>query len=125
MRLRVSCKSCQRSFSPGVYESDRAALQQKHGNEISLTCPKCKSIHQYEMNRLFASPGFFPTIISLMLLIGGSIVLFVYFCNYLTRVHGVYVSAGLIGFLALPAIIFLFISNYEQKKCDDFNSYRI
>lgn len=125
MRLRVICASCKKSFSPGIHESDRAKVQEKYGSEILLKCPVCSTENQYAINHVYAVAGFLPTILSLMILIGGSIILFVYFGNYLSRVHGVYVSVGLIGFLAIPAIIFLFISNHEQNKCDDFNSYRL
>jgi len=127
VKLYTYCPHCKEENSFFSSERDRLSLAQKQGEIIKNQCKNCSGNYQFHVNKIFAKESKISIVVSLIILIGGSIFAIKYVTKLFNENPDVppYEIFGLFAILIIPFGIYLTIVGEEWKRIRNFNSFRI
>lgn len=125
MRLYTNCHSCKNEIRFSTWEPDRVELSKSKGDKINLTCKKCGNKNLYHVNEIKAMESLISLLIGLIIFLIGTPMVLIFTWDYFFRFTFIYISAGLIGILGLPFMVYWVIENEQKKKVRQFNKYKI
>ena len=125
MILYTICNSCKETIKLPFSEFSRADIAIKRGNNIELCCNKCYHKDKYHLNNINAKKSPFITILSLVILILGTPMLFYYLGDYFFKVNSIKTIIILIGIIGMPTIFYNILNKDEQRKVTNFNSFKV
>jgi len=125
MRLYTNCHKCKKEIKFSSWVSDRIELSKSKGNKIELTCKNCGQKDLYHVNRIIASESKIAKIIGLIIFLVGTPLMFLWIWDYIFQSAYVYVIAGLIGLIGIPAMIYSIIEKEQKNKIRLFNNCKI
>ena len=124
MRLVVKCTNCRQRISFSKPVKDRFALAKKFGQSVELSCTKCNSIYNYEVNDIKAEESKITALIALVTTLVASISLFIYLWPYFFETSYIYAISGLIGALVVPSLFYQAFNFSVNQRVKYFNSKR-
>lgn len=123
MNLCFVCKSCKQSNFFTSFCNDRIELSKKKGDNVSLKCNKCGEIHDYHVNKIFASSSRLINISLFLIMITITAYLIYYlFVNYWEK--SFYMVFVLPMAAAIPSMIYFTYLKAHNKKINNFNKFR-
>ncbi len=122
MKLYTKCKQCKQEVHFTFSGSDRFQLARKLGKEIFLDCKSCGTRSSYEPNEISAEESTRIDFIATIILIGGTIALFMLVWKYITRTNDIWVIANFAAVLGTPFLIYQAISKSQRDRVRYFNT---
>ncbi len=123
MKLYVYCKNCNRGITFYSMVNDRVELSFEKGNQIDLTCRKCKVKRKYNVNMVYAKSNIILNLILFLISFFSMVYLAIFlFENYW---EGSFYSVILIpSIITIPLLIFVTYMKSKNKNVREFNKYR-
>ncbi len=97
-------------------------LSKEKGNPIQLTCKKCNSDFNAEVDKIYAKKSILAVIVALIILILGAPLAFFWLNNFI-RNTGYFVFST--GMIAIPFVVYKIINQQDHKRVDSFNRFKI
>lgn len=120
MRLFTYCKNCREDIYFNVMARDGFVLAKKRGTQIHLNCDNCGTRKQNHANEIDAVENKGLRLTALIILIGGTIGIFIYLWQLFFRSSNVYEISGLVGILTIPFLIYHAIITSDMSRIKYF-----
>ena len=122
-KLYVHCKNCEANITFYSVVNDRVELSFEKGDQLKLSCRKCKAKRKYHVNMVYAKPNIILNLILFLISFFSMIYLAMFlFENYW---EGSFYSVLFIpSMIMIPGLIFAVYVKSNNKKNRDFNRYR-
>lgn len=125
MTLYTYCENCKNEINLPFSDYSRTDIMKKKGDFIELSCKKCWHNDLYHLNKIKAKKSQLATIVSLVIFIVGTPLLFYYIGNFFFRTTNINIIGLLFGFVAIPTVIYNLIQKEEKNKVINFNRIKI
>ena len=122
MRLYARCKQCKEDVYFTSFSADRFKLARKHGKQIFLDCKSCGMKSSYEPNEIFAEERKGIGLVAMLILVGGTIGLYVLVWKYITRTSDIWAIANFVAFLGTPFLVYQGITKTQRDRIRYFNT---
>ncbi len=122
MKLYTRCQNCKEDIYFTSFSSDRFQLARKRGNLIFLDCKSCGTKASYEPNAIFAEESKGIGWAAAIILIGGTIGLFMFVWKYITRTTDVWAIANFAALLGVPFLVYQAITKTQRDRVRYFNT---
>ena len=105
MILSTKCKSCRTPIKFKARVSDRFDLAKKRGDKIELRCTSCGASKAYHVNDIKAQENKVFGILGLIIFLGGTTIIVMYFWPYVFQTSYIYAISAIIGIASVPFVI--------------------
>ena len=122
MKLYTNCKSCKRPITYFTWYRDRVTLARKKGEDILLQCRYCAITKPNNVDELEARTNKMVRIIAIVILVTGSLAMFLFLWN--TLVESDYIIISIALFMA-PSVTYLLLLKADEKRVSSFNRHKL
>lgn len=121
MRLYARCKQCKADVYFTSYSTDRFQLARKLGKQIFLDCKSCGTKNSYDPNEISAEESKGIGLIATVILIAGTIALYLLVWKYITRTTNLWAIANFAALMLTPFAFYQAINKTQRERVRYFN----
>jgi hypothetical protein len=120
MKIYTRCTYCKNDISIWTWDSNRGEIKKTKGNFIESKCPKCNKTAKYDIDDFKARESKIALLISLIVFLLGTPVLFLTLWEYLWD-SGIYGVLAILGVILIPSFIYGIINKNDINRVRLFN----